>query len=236
MYLQLRLTLSLTGAAAGLFSLVAVVLLPLTGAAQSKDQREKIDRMAAQIEDLKTELVLLQRQTQSMQDTFNKTMGELNTLIVQMSDNISTIRRAQQSVSGNSGDVVTQVTSMGERLTGANERMERLSEQFTQLKKVIEDIPTSTEAPSEKIVLTGTVTAISQVYAQRPSLRNWAVTIRVEKVKEGKFSHPEFTFTVHSPAMAGLEVGRRCTIEATWTGQGYLVDDTRWMRDKDAGR
>src|SRR5215475_4392854 len=97
--------------------LLAVIFLPLTAAAQSKEQREKIDRMATQIEDLKTELVLLQRQTQTMQDTFNKTMGELNTLIVQMSDNISAIRRAQQSVSSNSGDVVTQVTSMGERLT-----------------------------------------------------------------------------------------------------------------------
>jgi len=121
--------------------LLAIILLPLAAAAQSRDQREKIDRMATQIEDLKTELVLLQRQTQTMQDTFNKTMGELNTLIVQMSDNISTIRRAQQSVSSNSGDVVTQVTSMGERITATNERMERLSEQFAQLKKLIEEIP-----------------------------------------------------------------------------------------------
>ncbi|HKQ76039.1 MAG TPA: tol-pal system protein YbgF [Blastocatellia bacterium] len=121
--------------------LIAVILLPLTAAAQSKEQREKIDRMAAQIEELKTELVLLQRNTQSMQETFNKTMGELNTLIVQMSDNISAIRRAQSSVSTNSSEVVTQVTSMGERLTATNTRMERLSEQFAQLKKVIEDIP-----------------------------------------------------------------------------------------------
>ena len=121
--------------------LLAVLLLPLTAAAQSKEQREKIDRMAAQIEELKTELVLLQRQTQTMQETFNKTMGELNTLIVQMSDNISAIRRAQSSVSTSSGEVVTQVTSMGERITATNERMERLSEQFAQLKKVIEDIP-----------------------------------------------------------------------------------------------
>src|SRR5262249_49446387 len=121
--------------------LIAVFLLPLSGAAQSKDQRDKIDRMATQIEELKTELVLLQRNTQTMQETFNKTMGELNTLIVQMSDNISAIRRAQSSVSTSSGDVATQVTSMGERITATNTRMERLSEQFAQLKKVIEDIP-----------------------------------------------------------------------------------------------
>src|SRR5215470_3182279 len=124
-----------------LLILLAVIFLPLSGAAQSKDQREKIDRMATQIEELKTELVLLQRQTQTMQETFNKTMGELNTLIVQMSDNISAIRRAQSSVSTSSGEVATQVTSIGERVTATNERMERLSEQFAQLKKLIEDIP-----------------------------------------------------------------------------------------------
>jgi tol-pal system protein YbgF len=123
--------------------LLAVVLLPLAGLAQSKDQREKIDRMAVQVEDLKTELVLLQRTTQQMQDTFNKTMGELNTLIVQMSDNISNIRRAQESVSTKSGEVTSQVTSIGERVTATNERMERLSEQFAQLRKLIEDIPKS---------------------------------------------------------------------------------------------
>ena len=124
-----------------LLILLAVIFLPLTAAAQSKDQREKIDRMATQIEDLKTELVLLQRQTQTMQDTFNKTMGELNTLIVQMSDNISNIRRATEAVSSKGGDVVSQVNSIGERITATNERMERLSGQFAQLKKLIEDIP-----------------------------------------------------------------------------------------------
>ncbi len=118
-----------------------IVLTPLTVAAQSKEQREKIDRMAAQIEELKTELVLLQRQTQTMQDTFNKTMGELNTLIVQMSDNVSAIRRGQSAVSTSSNETATQITTMGERITATNQRMERLSEQFAQLKKVIEDIP-----------------------------------------------------------------------------------------------
>ena len=120
-----------------------VIALPLTIAAQNKDQiqRDKIDRMSGQMEELKTELILLQRQTQAMQETFNKTTGELNTLIVQMSDNISAIRRAQSSISTNSGDTITQVSAMSERITATNQRMERLSEQFAQLKKVIEDIP-----------------------------------------------------------------------------------------------
>lgn len=118
-----------------------VIALPLSVIAQSKDQREKIDRMAAQLEELKTELILVQRQTQSMQDTFNKTMGQLNTLIVQMGDNIAAVRRAQSAISTNTTDTSGQISAMGERITATNSRMERLSEQFASLKKVIEDIP-----------------------------------------------------------------------------------------------
>jgi tol-pal system protein YbgF len=121
--------------------LLAAVYIPSPVVAQSKEQREKIDRMAVQLEELKTEVTLLQRQVQMMQDTFNKTTGELNTLIVQMSDNISAVRRAQSSVSTNSSDTSTQVAAIGERVTATNQRMERLSEQFAQLRKLIEDIP-----------------------------------------------------------------------------------------------
>jgi hypothetical protein len=85
----------------------------------------------------------------------------------------------------------------------------------------------SASPSAKKLELTGTITAIYQVYAKPPSLRNWAVTVRVERVKAGEYSKPKFTFTVHSPARAGLAVGRRCTIEATWTGQEYVVDD-KW--------
>lgn len=118
-----------------------VIGLPMAVLAQSKEQKEKIDRMAAQLEELKTELILVQRQTQTMQDTFNKTMGELNTLIVQMGDNIAAVRRAQSAISTNTTDTSGQISAMGERVTATNNRMERLSEQFASLKKLIEDIP-----------------------------------------------------------------------------------------------
>jgi hypothetical protein len=88
----------------------------------------------------------------------------------------------------------------------------------------------SAETPPETIVITGTVTEIFQVRAKRPSQRNWGVTVRVEKVNEGKYSQPEFTFTVHSPARSNLEIGGRYTIEAKWTGQEYIVNDLRWYR------
>ena len=58
--------------------------------------------------------------------------------------------------------------------------------------------------------------AIFRVEAAPPSRRNWGVTVQVERVKAGKYTDPTFTFRVHSPARAGLEVGVRYTIEATW--------------------
>jgi len=118
---------------------VGFTLMTLPAYGQNRDQ--KIDRMAVQIEEMKTEMTLLQRQIQTMQDTLNKTTGEMTSLVNQMSDNISAVRRAQSSVSTNSQDASSQLTSMGERLSATDRRMEKLSEQFAQLKKLIEDIP-----------------------------------------------------------------------------------------------
>ena len=87
-------------------------------------------------------------------------------------------------------------------------------------------------SPAKKLVLTGTVTSIFQIDAPPPSRRNWGVTIRVEKVKIGKYAEPEFTFSIHSPARAGLKVGHRYTVEATWDGQEYLVKDTALMKEE----
>jgi len=125
----------------GVLSLLLTVIVPATGLSQNRETREKIDRIAVQLEEMKTELTLLERQVQSMQETFNKTTGQLNTLIIQISDNISAIRRAQSSISTNTNDTAMQVSSMRERITASDQRMERLSAQFAELKKVIEDIP-----------------------------------------------------------------------------------------------
>ncbi len=106
-----------------------------------KDRELKLDRVAVQVEEMKTELTLLQRQVQTMQDTLSKSSGEMSTLITQMSDNISSIRRAQSAVSTNTSEAATQVSAMAERLSATNQRLERLSEQFARLTKLIEDLP-----------------------------------------------------------------------------------------------
>ena len=123
--------------------LVAFILAPSTALPVSAQnaREQRIDRMAVQVEEMKTEMTMLQRQVQSMQDTLNKTSGEVGSLITQMNDNISAIRRAQSAVSTNTSDSATQMSSIAERISAADRRMERLSEQFAQLKKLIEDIP-----------------------------------------------------------------------------------------------
>ena len=71
-----------------------------------------------------------------------------------------------------------------------------------------------------------------QIDAPPPSRRNWGVTMRVEKVKRGRYAESEFTFAIHSPARSGLEVGHRYTIEANWDGHEYLVDETVLMKEE----
>jgi tol-pal system protein YbgF len=120
-------------------SLLAFALVAPASAQKDKDL--KLDKVAVQVEEMKTELTLLQRQVQTMQDTLSKSSGEMSTLIAQMSDNISSIRRAQSAVSTNTAETTSQVTAMGERVASTNQRLERLSEQFARLGKLIEDLP-----------------------------------------------------------------------------------------------
>jgi hypothetical protein len=96
----------------------------------------------------------------------------------------------------------------------------------------VQALPGVAAAPSKKIVFAGTVTEISQTGASPPSRLAWAVTVRVEKVKTGKYEEPTFTFAIHSPARAGLRVGHRYTIEATWTGHEYVVKETQPIREE----
>jgi len=124
---------------AGLFILAFFVAAPVC--AGDKEDKEKLDRLWAQIEDMKPEMITLEQQVQSLRDAINKAGGEQGSLIRQIIRDISAIRRAQLTVSTNSKDAKTQIAPIGERITEVNERLERLSEQFAELKKLIEDIP-----------------------------------------------------------------------------------------------
>ena len=82
----------------------------------------------------------------------------------------------------------------------------------------------SVEPKSYDLTLVGTVTKLYPVAAPR-SRRRWAVVARVNSVTSGEFSGATFTFTVHSPAQAGLRLNRDYVIKASKTDGGYLVDE-----------
>jgi tol-pal system protein YbgF len=109
--------------------------------AGDKDDKEKLDRLWAQIEDMETEMIKIERQARSLRDAISRAGGEQISLIRQILRNLSAVRRAQSAVLTNSKAASTQIASIGKRITEANERLERLSEQIATLKKPIEDGP-----------------------------------------------------------------------------------------------
>jgi tol-pal system protein YbgF len=133
------MSIKLLSKIAALFILMFFVAAPV--GAGDKEDKEKLDRLWARIEDMKPEMITLEQQVQSLRDAINKAGGEQGSLIRQIIRNTSAIRRAQLTVSTNSNDATTQIASIGERITEVNECLERLSEQFAVLKKLIEGIP-----------------------------------------------------------------------------------------------
>jgi tol-pal system protein YbgF len=122
-----------------LFLLMSLVSAPVC--AGDKEDKEKLDRLWARIEDMKPEMITLEQQVQSLRDAINKAGGEQCGLIRQIIRNTSAIRRAQLTLSTNSKVASTQIASIGRQITAANEKLEWLSEQFAALKKLIEDVP-----------------------------------------------------------------------------------------------
>src|SRR5712691_508030 len=83
----------------------------------------------------------------------------------------------------------------------------------------------STDLPKD-LAFIGTVRKIYPFSAPATVRRRWAVRAHVDRVLSGTFLGDTFTFTVHSPAQSGLRVGRAYTIKATWTIEGYVVDES----------
>ena len=74
--------------------------------------------------------------------------------------------------------------------------------------------------------LVGTITKIYPLAAAR-SRRRWAIVAHVDSVSLGEFSGTTLSFTVHSPARAGLRINRAYMIKAKKTDRGYIVDELR---------
>ena len=84
------------------------------------------------------------------------------------------------------------------------------------------------DEPGQDLVFLGTVTEIKPISIPNSRIR-WMVTATVDRVLSGQFSEKTFSFGIHSPTKSGLAVGKQYEIRATWTGQGYAVDELQWL-------
>ena len=78
--------------------------------------------------------------------------------------------------------------------------------------------------------MVGRVTAMKPDGAD-PSNKS-VVTVKIEDVVSGDYSGETLQFTVRGPAQSSLKERRAYTIEAVWTGDGYLVDHVRRLKRK----
>ena len=85
------------------------------------------------------------------------------------------------------------------------------------------------KAAKSELVFVGTVRTIKTIDAP-DQVNNFVVTMSVDEVQFGELPASTFSFAIHSPGRADLEVGGVYTIEARWNGDGYVVDELRIRR------
>ena len=119
----------------------ALMLLPAFTTRGLGDQKDRDAQLKLAFDELKNEVVILERQVRTMQETLDRNSGQMNTLITQIVDNVTAIRQAQSRVAEGSVSAINQVNGIGERIGSTNQRIDRLSEQMADLKKLVENLP-----------------------------------------------------------------------------------------------
>ena len=120
-------------------TLVLVFLSTAGGTAM--DQKDRDAQLKLSLDELKAEIIVLERQVRTMQETMDKNGGQLSTLITQIVDNVNAIRQAQSRVAEGSSSAIQSVSGLGEKITDTNQRIDRVSEQLAQLRKLVENLP-----------------------------------------------------------------------------------------------
>lgn len=125
------------------FIVAVFVLLSVAsiGGSGLADQKDRDAQLKLALDELKAEVIVLERQVRSMQESSDKNSGQLNTLITQIVDNVNAIRQAQSRVSEGSSSALQSVSGLSEQIGATNQRIDRVSEQLAQLKKLIENLP-----------------------------------------------------------------------------------------------
>jgi tol-pal system protein YbgF len=122
-------------------SSICLVFLSSMSGSGFADQKERDAQLIQKFDDLKAEVIVLERQVRTMQETMDKNSGQLNTLVTQIVDSVNAIRQAQSRVAESSNSAIQSVSGLSEQLSSTNQRIERMSEQLAQLRKLVENLP-----------------------------------------------------------------------------------------------
>jgi tol-pal system protein YbgF len=121
--------------------LFVLLVLPASGVSAGGYQKDKEVQLKLALDELKAEVTILGRQLRGMQEGLDRNSGQLNALITQIIDNVSAIRQAQSRVSESSSSAISSVSGLGEQLSATNQRIDRVSEQMAELKRLVENLP-----------------------------------------------------------------------------------------------
>jgi tol-pal system protein YbgF len=126
------------------FFALAVLLTLASGATGFSAQKDKdlaAQQLKISLDDLKAEVIVLGRQVRTMQESMDRNSGQVNTLVTQIIDSVNAIRQAQSRVAEGSASAIAEVNGLGERLSATNTRIDKLSEQLAELKRLVENLP-----------------------------------------------------------------------------------------------
>lgn len=122
------------------FAILVVLAISSPGVGVQKD-KEVYAEFKVAFDQLKAEVIVLERQVRALQEASDRNSGQMNTLITQIIDNVTAIRQAQSRVAEGSTSAISSVNGIGERVAATNQRIDRLSEQLAELKKLVENLP-----------------------------------------------------------------------------------------------
>ena len=120
---------------------LGLVLLSSMSGSVLADQKDRDAQLKLALDELKAEVIVLERQVRGIQETMDKNSGQLNTLVTQIVDNVNAIRQAQSRIAEASSSAIQSVSGLSEQLGSTNQRIDRMSEQLAQLRKLVENLP-----------------------------------------------------------------------------------------------
>src|SRR5829696_7531046 len=78
--------------------ILVLLILPGLNARGYTDQKDRDAQLKLALDELKNEVVVLERQVSAMKESYDRNSGQLNALITQIIDSVNAIRQAQSRV------------------------------------------------------------------------------------------------------------------------------------------